>query len=85
MSAQWVPSHVGVEGNEHADRQAPKGAKVSHGCVMKYKELPDILAELRLEEMPDPDTSESDQSGGSQTCESEGEEELWSPLKRPRH
>ena len=31
MSAQWVPSHVGVEADEQAGRQAAKGAKVWHG------------------------------------------------------
>ena len=42
MSAQWVPSYVGMEGKEQADRQAAKGARVSHGCGMKYPPPPGV-------------------------------------------
>ena len=49
-----------------------------------YNEVTDIWAGLGLEEIPDLDASETAESRGSQVSESEGEEELWSPVKRPR-
>ena len=35
----WVPSHVGVTGNEHADAKASKGAKKAYECVMNQKSV----------------------------------------------
>ena len=44
----WVPSHVGVTGNEHADAKASKGAKKAYECVMNQKSVQDIWGELGL-------------------------------------
>ena len=38
----WVPSHVGVTGNEHANAKASKGAKKAYECVMNQKSVQDI-------------------------------------------
>ena len=38
LAPPWkTTAHVEVEGNEQEDREAAKGAKASHGCVLKYK------------------------------------------------
>ena len=87
---QWVPSHVGVEGNEQADRHAAKVGKCSLRQVTIQKEVTDIWSRLGLEVMPDALDSDSDISGGSRVTEDDslGEEvQLPSetqPLKRPK-
>ena len=86
MSIQWVPSHVGVMGNERADRQAAKGACISLQQVTVHKAVTDIWADLGLEEMPD-EYSDSDVSRGSRNSDDEalgGENEVDVAVKRPR-
>ena len=38
----WVPSHVGVVGNEEADSRAAKGAKQAQHEVQRSKQVTDI-------------------------------------------
>ena len=47
----WVPSHVGVVGNEEADTRASKGARQALHNVLHSKQVTDILEELGLVEM----------------------------------
>ena len=61
----WVPSHVGVTGNEQADAKASKGAKKAYECVMNQKSVQDIWGELGLQEMPDCYDTDSNCSAGS--------------------
>ena len=61
----WVPSHVGVAGNEEADVRAAKGAKQALHDVQKAKQVTDIWEELGLEEMPDSWDTDSNRSRGS--------------------
>ena len=85
MVIQWVPSHVGVDGNKRAVQQAAKRAKASHEQVLKHKAITDIWAELGLQEMPETTfDSDSNESGGSQLSDGEGDEAPWSPDKRTR-
>ena len=63
----WVPSHVGVAGNEEADVRAAKGAKQALQDVQKAKQVTDIWEELGLEEMPDSWDTNSNRSTG-QVC-----------------
>ena len=63
MSIQWVPSHLGMVGSEHANQQAVKGAKVSLQQVTVHKTATNIWTELGLGEMPN-EYSDSDVLGG---------------------
>ena len=62
---QWVPSHVGVQGNELADLSAGRGAKAAKCAVIAHKSITDIWADLGLQEIPDCYDSDSNTSGGS--------------------
>ena len=74
MVVQWVPSHVGMHGNECADQNAAKGARIAQREVLAHKEVTDIWEDLGLEEVPDSYDSDSNQSGGSNISdESRGE------------
>ena len=61
----WVPSHVGVVGNEDADAQASKGARQALRNVLPSKQVTDICEELGLVEMSDTWDADSNQSGAS--------------------
>ena len=45
IHVEWVPAHVGIEGNEHADQLADEGARQSDQG--RYIRLPDILARIQ--------------------------------------
>ena len=64
VTVQWVPSHVGVQGNERADAGAAKGARQAFRAVLQDREVRDIWNDLGLEEMDE--YSEDDLSVGSQ-------------------
>ena len=81
----WVPSHVGVTGNEHADAKASKGARKAYECVMKQKSVQDIWGELGLQEMPDSYDTESNCSGGSHISEELNEDNSENWPKRCRY
>ena len=80
----WVPSHVGVAGNEEADVRAAKGAKQALHDMQKAKQVTDIWEELGLEEMPDSWDIDSNRSGGSSVSSDSSEEypDVWP--KQPR-
>ena len=42
VSVQWVPFHVGVQGNEHADLTAGRGLKAAKHAVIAQKSITDI-------------------------------------------
>ena len=63
VTVQWVPSHVGVQGNERADAGVAKGARRAFRAVLQYREVRDIWNDLGLEEMDE--YSEDNLSGGS--------------------
>ena len=42
VSIQWVLSPVGVDGNEQADRQAAKGAKIRQHKVIAHRTVTDV-------------------------------------------
>ena len=65
MEILWVPSHVGVVGNEEADSRAAKGAKQAQLEVQRSKQVTTIWEELGLVEMPDTWDTDSNKSGGS--------------------
>ena len=44
----WVPSHVEVVSNEHADQQGAKGVRISLQQVTVHKAVTDIWAERSL-------------------------------------
>ena len=81
----WVPSHVGVTGNEHADAKASKGARKAYECVMKQKSVQDIWGELGLQEMPDSYDTDSNCSGGSHISEELNEDNSENWPKRCRY
>ena len=64
VAVQWVPSHVGVQGNKRADEGAVWGLARSFATLVKDREVRDIWADLGLEEMDDP--SNDNMSWGSQ-------------------
>ena len=58
---QWAPSHVGVQGNECADANTSKGARIAHQRVLAHKAVIGIWEHLGLEEMLDPCDLDSNQ------------------------
>ena len=48
VSVQWVPSHVGVEGNEQTDLWANKGAQIAQDKVVVYTSVTENWADLGL-------------------------------------
>ena len=42
VTVQWVPSHVGVQGNEHTDLNASRGAKAAKHAVIDRRLVIDI-------------------------------------------
>ena len=61
MCVQWAPSHMGVHGNECADQNAAKGARIAKREDMVRKEVTDMWEQLGLEEMPNSYDSDSNQ------------------------
>ena len=59
---QWVPSHVGVKGNECADEGAVRGSAQAFRDVLRDWEVRDIWQDLGLEGMSD--GSDNHMSGG---------------------
>ena len=51
VAVQWVPSHVGAHGNEHADAGAVKGSAHAYPRVPRDREVTDMWRDLGLEEM----------------------------------
>ena len=45
-SVQWVPSHIGVQGNGCVDHNAAEGANIAQQKVLAQKEVPDIWEQL---------------------------------------
>ena len=65
VSIQWVPSRIGVEGNERADLHTRHRAKAAKHAVTAHKSATDIWADLGLQEIPDTYASDSNVLGGS--------------------
>ena len=53
VSIQWVPSHVGITGNEKSDRGAAKGAERSLQQWREHRSVRNIWNDLGLQEMDD--------------------------------
>ena len=60
VSVQWVPSHMGVQGNEQADRCAQQGVTAALPSVTQARCVQEAWQDLGREEM-----SECDESGMS--------------------
>ena len=58
---QWIPSHVGLQGNEHAHEGAARGSAQAFREVLHDGEVRDMWHDLGLEEMDE----DRDLSGGS--------------------
>ena len=89
LLVQWVPSHVGVPGNDHADPNAGRGAKVAKHAVIERKSVTGIWPDLGLQEMPDCydlDSNVLERSGLSDSDSDSASEELsaWSSRKRQK-
>ena len=57
VSVQWVPSHVGVQGNEQADHCTQQRATAALPIVREAKSVLEAWQELGLEEMFEHDES----------------------------
>ena len=83
MSAQWVPSHLGLEGNEQVGRQTgSKGSQtITRVCDEIQRGHRDLSwAQKRCStQMPVRLMTQ-----GVHNCLILKEEELWPPFKRPR-
>ena len=82
----WVPSHVGLVGNEEADIGAAKGAKQALHDVQKAKQVTNIWEELGFEEMPHSWDTDSNRSRGSGVSSYSSEEypDVWPKQSRLR-
>ena len=80
----WVPSHVGVVGNEEAGTQASKGARQALHNVLHPKQVTDIWEELGLVEMLDTWDTYSNRSGGSCVTSDSDDKFLDAWPKQPR-
>ena len=84
---QWVPSHVGVHGNEQADLDAGCGAKAAKRAMIEYRVVTNVWADLGLQEMLDCYNSDSNVSGGSGLCDSHSDSDVlleWCGSKRQK-
>ena len=84
MEVLWVPSHVGVVGNEEANLEVAKGAKQAQREVQRSKQVTDIWEELGLGEMSDTWDTDSNRSGGSCVTSHSDEEYPDAWPKQPR-
>ena len=80
VSVQWVPSHVGVQGNEQADRCTQQGATAALPSVREAKSVLKAWQELGLEEMSERDESgmaawDADSGGSDSHSSSDGTNE----------